>query len=102
MPSFNRDSGYFNRSEFSDKYSDGSGFNDDYRGFRESSLEKGYRVVDGIDWTIIYNDVGELRSKVMLVYWESLLDSPFGTVRVTERLYILQDWYRLGYLIVIN
>ena len=56
--------------------------------------------MDGIDWSITGDDVEELRSKAVREYWESLLDSPFSVVRVTERLYILKDWHPMGYLMV--
>ena len=102
MSSFDRDGGYSDRDGFGDGYSDGGGFDDDDGGFGESSPEKDHGVVDGIDWSITCDDVGELRSKMMPPYWESLLDSPFGAVRVTERLYILQNWHRLGYLMITN
>jgi hypothetical protein len=72
-------------------YSDGAGFCDDGGGFGDSSPEKCQGVMDGIDWRITGGDVEELKSKMMPEYWESLLDSPFGVVRVTERLYILRD-----------
>jgi hypothetical protein len=64
------------------------------------SPERGYGFMDGIDWSIIGDDVEELRSKAVQEYWESLLDSPFSVVRVTERLYILKDWHLMGYLMI--
>jgi hypothetical protein len=63
------------------------------------SPEKG-GFMDGINWGITGDDVEELRSKAVQEYWESLLDSPFGAVRVTDRLYILKDWHPMGYLMV--
>src|ERR1700685_4518635 len=79
-------------------YSDGAGY--DGGGFADSSPEKCHGVMDGIDWRITGDDIDELKSKAVPEYWESLLDSPFGVVRVTERLYILKDWHPLGYLMV--
>lgn len=64
------------------------------------SPERCYGVMDGIDWRITGDDVEELKFKAVPEYWESLLDSPFGVVRVTERLYILKDWHPMGYLMV--
>jgi len=64
------------------------------------SPEKGYGFMDGINWGITGDDVEQLRSKAVQEYWESLLDSPFGAVRVTDRLYILKDWHPMGYLMV--
>ena len=64
------------------------------------SPERGYGFVNGIDWSITGDDVEELRSKVVREYWESLLDSPFSIVRVTERLYILKDWHSMDYLMI--
>jgi hypothetical protein len=81
-------------------YSDGDGFCDNSAGFGDSSSEKCYGVMDGIDWSITGDDVEELKSNAVPEYWESLLDSPFGVVRVTERLYILKDWHPMGYLMV--
>ena len=80
-------------------YSDGAGY--DGGGFGDSSPEKCHGVMDGIDWRITSDDVEELKSKAVPEYWESLLDFPFGVVRVTERLYILKDWNPMGYLMVI-
>jgi hypothetical protein len=79
-------------------YSDGGGY--DGGGLGDSSPEKCHGVMDGIDWSITGDEVDELKSKAIPEYWESLLDSPFGVVRVTERLYILKDWHPLGYLMV--
>jgi hypothetical protein len=81
-----------------DYYSDGGGY--DGGGFADSSPEKCHGVMDGIDWRITGDDIDELKSKAVPEYWESLLDSPFGVVRVTDRLYILKDWHPLGYLMV--
>jgi hypothetical protein len=80
-------------------YSDGGGFEG---GFGESSPEKGYVVKDTIDWSITGDEVEELKRKVVPAYWELLLNSANAVVRVTKRLYILQDWNRLGFLLVTN
>ena len=47
-------------------------------------------------------DIDGLKAKIVPVYWESLLASINSIVRVTERLYILQDWDHKGYLKVIH
>ena len=77
-------------------YSDGVRFCDDGGGFGDSSSDKCYGVMDGIDWRITGDDVEELKSQAVPEYWESLLDSPYGVVRVMEHLYILRDWHPMG------
>ena len=86
---------------------DGGGFfNGDYNDYEdynespEKSPEKGNGVKDGIDWSVNDKEVERLKTKVVPVYWELLLDTPNSVVRVTERLYILRDWDRLGNLTV--
>jgi hypothetical protein len=79
---------------------DGGGLGDSSPKKCDSSTEKCHGVMDGIDWTITGGDIEELKSKAVPEYWESLLDSPIGAVRVTERLYILKDWHPMGYLMV--
>jgi hypothetical protein len=84
---------------------DGGGFSDwggDYNdgGDYDGSPEKCNTIKDGIDWSITDEEVERLKAKVVPLYWESLLDSPNSVVRVTERLYVLRDWNRSGYLMV--
>ena len=55
---------------------------------------KDYPVKDTIDWSIASDEIEMLKSKVVPIYWELLLESTNTVVRVTERLYILQDWNR--------
>ena len=68
--------------------------------FGEWSPERDYGIKDTVDWSITSDEVEVLKSKVVPIYWELLLESANTIVRVTERLYILQDWNRLGYLMV--
>lgn len=53
---------------------------------------------DNIDWSITNCNIEELKSNVLPLYWELLLESLNSIVRVTERLYILQDWNYKGQL----
>ena len=53
---------------------------------------------DNIDWSITNCDIEELKSNVLPLYWKLLLESFNSIVRVTERLYILQDWNYKGQL----
>jgi hypothetical protein len=53
---------------------------------------------DIIDWSITSDEIERLKSQVVPLYWELLLESVNSIVRVTERLYILQDWNNKGYL----
>jgi len=57
-------------------------------------------VKDGIDWSVKDKEVERLKAKVVPVYWESLLDTLYSMVWVTEHLYILRDWDCLGNLTV--
>ena len=66
----------------------------------DESSERDYEFMNDIDWNIIDDDVEELRSKAIREYWESLLDSSFNIIRVMEYLYILKDWYFMGYLMI--
>jgi hypothetical protein len=76
------------------------GFDDDSGGFGDWSPEDDHEVKDTIDWSIAGDEIEMLKSKVIPIYWEFLLETANSVVRVTERLYILQDWNRLGYLMV--
>ena len=83
----------------------GSGFGDDggcYNDFgdRIEFPKQCNGVKNGIEWSVKDEEVEMLKVKVVPVYWESLLDSPNSVVWVTERLYILRDWDRLGNLMV--
>jgi hypothetical protein len=100
-------SGFFNGDGGGFFDGDGGGFfNEDYNDYREynespeKSLEKGNGVKDGVDWSVKDKEVERLKAKVVPVYWESLLDTLYSVVWVTERLYILRDWDRLGNLTV--
>lgn len=53
---------------------------------------------DNIDWSVTNEDVEELKSRVLPHYWHLLLNSFGAIVRVTDRLYILQDWDYKGHL----
>jgi hypothetical protein len=90
--SFGDDDGFFN-GDYIDY--------EDYNKSPEKSPEKDNGMKDGIDWNVKDKEVERLKAKVVPVYWESLLDTPNSVVRVTERLYILRDWDRLGNLMVI-
>jgi hypothetical protein len=74
---------------------DGGGLGDNGGSFGDCSPEK---ARDIIDWSITSNEVERLKSQVVPLYWELLLESVNSIVRVTERLYILQDWDNKGYL----
>jgi hypothetical protein len=53
---------------------------------------------DNIDWSITNLDIEEMKSHVIPLYWELLLESLNSIVRVTERLFILQEWDYKGHL----
>jgi hypothetical protein len=74
---------------------DVGGFGDNGGSFGDCSPEK---ARDIIDWSITSNEVERLKSQVVPLYWELLLESVNSIVRVTERLYIVQDWNNKGYL----
>jgi hypothetical protein len=74
---------------------DGGGFGDNGGSIGDCSPEK---ARDIIDWGITSNEIERLKSQVVPLYWELLLESVTSIVRVTERLYILQDWNNKGYL----
>jgi hypothetical protein len=57
---------------------------------------------DIIDWSITSDEIERLKSQVVPLYWELLLESVNSIVRVTERLYILQDWDNKGSLKVLT
>lgn len=65
---------------------------------RSPEMDNG--VKDGIDWSTTTGDVEVLKARVIPFYWDSLLEFPSGVVKVTERLYIIRDWHRSGYLMV--
>jgi hypothetical protein len=56
------------------------------------------RARDNIDWSITSVCIENLKSEVVPHYWELLLNSLHSIVRVTERLYILQDFNYKGCL----
>jgi TPR repeat protein len=58
------------------------------------------KAQDNIDWTITSCDLEKLKLEILPCYWEHLLDSVNSIVRVTQRLYILQDWNHKGHLVV--
>jgi hypothetical protein len=68
---------------------------EDEGGFTNFSPEK---ARDNIDWGITNDDLEVLKSKVIPLYWEVLSESVNSIVRVTDRLYILQDWNYNGHL----
>src|SRR5579859_3102879 len=67
----------------------------DWGGVEDSSP---YKAKDNIDWTVSAEDVEKLKLELLPCYWEKLTINVNSIVRVTERLYIIQDWYRHGYL----
>jgi hypothetical protein len=75
------------------------GFGDDDGGFGFSP-EKDSEAKDVIDWTSTSVEVETLKSMIVPKYWELLVNAAHAVVRVTKRLYILQDWNRIGYLMV--
>jgi hypothetical protein len=58
------------------------------------------KTQDSIDWSITSSDIEKLKLDVLPCYWEHLLDSVNSIVRVTKRLYVLQDWDYKGHLVV--
>ena len=76
----------------------GMGFDDDGQGFL--SPNEDYKMEDVIDWSITSHEVIDLKVKIVPMYWEKLQTVVHAIVRVTSRLYILQDWNRFGYLMV--
>jgi len=76
----------------------GIGFDDD----RHESLSpnEDYDMEDVIDWNITSHEIVDLKVKIVPMYWEKLQTVVHAIVRVTSRLYILQDWNRFGYLMV--
>ena len=55
---------------------------------------------DVIDWNITSHEIVDLKVKIVPMHWEKLQTVVHAIVRVTSRLYILQDWNRFGYLMV--
>ena len=47
---------------------------------------------DNIDWSISSAEIEELQLRVVPYYWQLLVESFCSIVRVTDRLYILQNW----------
>ena len=45
-------------------------------------------------------DLEKLKLDILPCYWEFLSDSLNSVVRVTQRLYVLQDWNYKGHLVV--
>lgn len=64
------------------------------------SPNKDFNLEDGIDWSITGDDITNLQTKVVPKYWEKLQNVVHAVVRITPRLYVLQDWNRFGYLMV--
>lgn len=56
------------------------------------------KAKDNIDWSIIPDDLKRLKVDFLPRYWEQLSTSLNGIVRVTARLYIIQDCNKQGYL----
>jgi len=73
---------------------DDGGF-EDWIAFDDSSPCK---ARDNIDWTISLEDVEKLKLEFLPSYWEQLSFNVNSIVRVTERLYIVQDWHKDGRL----
>jgi hypothetical protein len=64
------------------------------------SPKKDFNAEDGIDWNITGDDIANLQTKIVPKYWENLQNVVHAVVRITPRLYVLQDWNRFGYLMV--
>ena len=64
------------------------------------SPNKDVNAEDGVDWSITGDDIANLQTKIVPKYWENLQNVVHAVVRITPRLYVLQDWNRFGYLMV--
>ena len=64
--------------------------------------EKGdYNRTDEINWDVRDEQVNKLKTRLLPNYWESLQEAPCSIIRISTRLYLIQDWnVRFGYLIV--
>jgi hypothetical protein len=69
------------------------GFDNDGHGFLPPNED--YEMEDVIDWGITSHEVVDMKVKIVPMYWEKLQTVAHAIVRVTSRLYILQDWNRL-------
>src|SRR5579859_2181271 len=58
------------------------------------------KAQDSINWSITMCDLEKLKLDILHCYWELLLNSLNSVVRVTQRLYVLQDWNYKGHLVV--
>ena len=92
FPDFVDDGGFPDDNEF------GRGFNDNESRCISSPPESCMK--DIIDWRISGEEVAELKARLVPMYWEKLKDVIHAVVRVTGRLYVLQDFHRFGYLMV--
>ena len=82
-------------SHFDNEF-DGFAWNDG--GFPSPAQED--NINDVIDWSITGDEIENLKAKVVPMYWEKLRNAVHAVVRITVRLYVVQDWNRFGYLMV--
>ena len=92
------ETGFVDDGGFPDDNEFGRGLNDD--GSRCISSPPESCMKDTIDWRISGEEVAELKARLVPMYWEKLKDVIHAVVRVTGRLYVLQDFHRFGYLMV--
>ena len=60
-----------------------------------------YNRTDKINWDVHDEQVNKLKTRLLPNYWESLQEAPCSIIRISTRLYLIQDWnVRFGYLIV--
>jgi len=60
-----------------------------------------YNRTDEINWDVHDEQVNKLKTRLLPNYWESLQEAPCSIIRISTRLYLIQDWnVRFGYLIV--
>lgn len=65
------------------------------------SLARDYDVDNNINWTLTTHNIETMKEKLVPEYWERLQFEVYAAVRVTTRLYVLQDWDLSGYLKVL-
>ena len=75
--------------------------NGGFGGFGDWSGDRSpVKAQDTIDWSVTTYDLEKLKLDILPCYWEHLLDSLNSIVRVTQRLYIVQEWNYKGHLVV--
>jgi hypothetical protein len=90
--------GFPDEGGFPDDNEYGRGFNDDES--RCISSPPDSCMKDTINWMISGEEIAELKARLVPMYWEKLKDVIHAVVRVTRRLYVLQNFHRFGYLMV--